>query len=42
MYDPFYWYEQELDRDYLERFGEVQSTDEFIETEMANEYNERR
>jgi len=22
MVDPFYWYEVELDRDYLEQFGE--------------------
>lgn len=44
MYDPFYWYERDLDQEYLERLGEVQSTNDFIEAEMANECNneERR
>ena len=32
MYDPFYWYECELDREYLEQFEE--------ESEEENELNE--
>lgn len=40
MYDPFYWYERDLDQEYLERLGEVQSTNDFVE-KMANECNDK-
>lgn len=42
MYNPFYWCERDLDQEYLERFGEVQSVNDFVETEMANECNNER
>lgn len=41
MYDPFYWYERDLDQEYLKKFGEVQCTNDFIETEMINEFSDK-
>ena len=42
MYDPFRYYEAELDSEYLKELQEIQSISEFIEEQMIKEYEERK
>lgn len=40
MYDPFQYYEADLDSEYLKELQETQTTSDFIEQQMIKEYEE--